>query len=87
LFETASCQVEQRRGLVLRPLTPAPGIFFLKVSLCRLAEDASFIMTSNDPAGFNIIDVLAYGALGHALGFFLLAASSVNSAGYNPVPF
>jgi photosystem I subunit V len=41
-------------------------------------------MTSNDPAGFNIVDLLAYGALGHALGFFLLAASSL---GTKPIPF
>lgn len=41
-----------------------------------LQQDASFITTTNDPAGFTIIDTLAWGALGHALGFAILAASS-----------
>ena len=41
----------------------------------RLAEEASFLMTTNDPAGFNLIDVMAWGALGHALGFAVLAAN------------
>ena len=50
----------------------------------RFAEDATFFTNSNDPEGFNIVDVLAYGALGHALGFFLLAASSLNQ---KPIPF
>ena len=59
----------------------------LPALVCRFAQDASFIMNSNDPAGFNIIDVLAYGALGHALGFFLLGASSLWEAGTKPTPF
>lgn len=42
----------------------------------RLAEEASFLMTTNDPAGFNLIDVMAWGALGHALGFAVLAANT-----------
>jgi photosystem I reaction center subunit V len=51
---------------------------------CRLAQEASFILKSNDPEGFNIIDVMAYGSLGHALGFLLLACSSL---GTKPIPF
>jgi photosystem I reaction center subunit V len=41
-----------------------------------LQQDASFITTTNDPAGFTLIDTFAWGALGHALGFAILAASS-----------
>jgi hypothetical protein len=41
-----------------------------------LQQDASFITTTNDPAGFTIIDTLAWGALGHALGYAVMAASS-----------
>lgn len=50
----------------------------------RLAEEASFIQQSNDPSGFNVVDLLAYGSLGHALGFLLLAC---NSLGTKPIPF
>jgi photosystem I subunit V len=40
------------------------------------AEEASFITRAGaDPAGFNIIDVLAWGSLGHVLGFAALALS------------
>ena len=45
----------------------------------RFATPASFLLTSNDPAGFNIIDVLAWGALGHALGYFILVRPTVFS--------
>ncbi|KAF8060105.1 hypothetical protein HT031_005044 [Scenedesmus sp. PABB004] len=41
-----------------------------------LQQEASFITTTNDPAGFTLIDTFAWGALGHALGFAFLAASS-----------
>jgi photosystem I reaction center subunit V len=51
---------------------------------CRLAEEASFVLQTNDPEGFNIVDLLAYGSLGHALGFFLLACSSLTT---KPIPF
>mmetsp|Transcript_10109 Transcript_10109/g.24092 ORF Transcript_10109/g.24092 Transcript_10109/m.24092 type:complete len:131 (+) Transcript_10109:127-519(+) len=40
------------------------------------AEEASFITRAGgDPAGFTIIDVLAWGSLGHVLGFLALALS------------
>lgn len=42
----------------------------------NLQQEASFITTTNDPAGFTLVDTLAWGALGHALGFAILAASS-----------
>lgn len=40
------------------------------------AEEASFITSTNDPAGFNLIDLLAWGSIGHALGFLALASQS-----------
>eukprot|EP01024_Parvocaulis_polyphysoides_P009389 TRINITY_DN1293_c0_g1_i1.p1 TRINITY_DN1293_c0_g1~~TRINITY_DN1293_c0_g1_i1.p1 ORF type:complete len:131 (-),score=34.48 TRINITY_DN1293_c0_g1_i1:260-652(-) len=43
----------------------------------RLAEEASFFLKTGDPSGFNIIDVLAWGSLGHAIGFAALAAASL----------
>merc|ERR1719453_127447 len=38
----------------------------------RLAQEASFVAKSADPAGFNTIDVLAWGSIGHVLGFTAL---------------
>eukprot|EP00793_Prasinoderma_coloniale_P007132 PRCOL_00006984-RA len=40
------------------------------------AAEATFITATNDPAGFNIIDVLAWGSLGHVLGIATLATQS-----------
>nr|Q9SPM4.1 RecName: Full=Photosystem I reaction center subunit V, chloroplastic; AltName: Full=PSI-G; Flags: Precursor [Syntrichia ruralis]AAD46189.1 photosystem I reaction center subunit V precursor [Syntrichia ruralis] len=38
------------------------------------------MLKTNDPAGFTLVDVLAWGALGHAVGFFILATAT---NGYN----
>merc|ERR1719473_1300246 len=38
----------------------------------RLAQEASFVTKSADPSGFNTIDVLAWGSIGHVLGFTAL---------------
>merc|ERR1712187_14944 len=38
----------------------------------KLAQEAAF--ATKDPAGFNLIDTLAWGSLGHVLGFACLAA-------------
>ena len=54
--------------MILNPKSPAA---------CRLATPATFLLSSNDPSGFNLIDVLAYGALGHAFGYFILATNSL----------
>ncbi|KAL3681419.1 hypothetical protein R1sor_024375 [Riccia sorocarpa] len=45
------------------------------------AQEVSSLLKTNDPAGFTLVDVLAWGALGHAIGFFILATSS---NGYDP---
>eukprot|EP00891_Asterochloris_glomerata_P008142 jgi/Astpho2/8142/gw1.00120.275.1_t len=39
----------------------------------RLAGEVPFLKATKDPAGFNIIDVFAWGAIGHALGYAALA--------------
>ena len=49
-----------------------------------MAEEASFVLQTNDPAGFNVVDLLAWGSLGHALGFLLLACQSLTT---KPIPF
>ncbi|KAL4458443.1 hypothetical protein ABPG75_013308 [Micractinium tetrahymenae] len=48
------------------------------------AEEASFVLKTNDPAGFTIVDVMAWGALGHAAAFYLLATHSLT---LNRIPF
>ena len=50
----------------------------------RLAEEATFITQTNDPSGFNLVDVMAWGALGHAAAFYILATSSLQTS---PTPF
>ena len=50
-------------------------------------QEATFAMTTNDPSGFNAIDTLAWGAIGHALGYFALATNSLSAAGFDAKPF
>ncbi|DBA86127.1 TPA: hypothetical protein ACH3X1_005642 [Trebouxia sp. C0004] len=52
----------------------------------KLSEEASFLKGTNDPAGFNLIDVFAWGAIGHVLGYAALAIISLNTIGINPAP-
>jgi len=47
----------------------------------KYAKEASFLTATNDPAGFSLIDVMAWGSIGHALAFFALAAASNGYAG------
>jgi photosystem I subunit V len=42
----------------------------------NLSKDATFVMKSGDPSGFNLIDVMGWGALGHAVGFAALGVAS-----------
>eukprot|EP00239_Pterosperma_sp_CCMP1384_P006035 CAMPEP_0197846970 /NCGR_PEP_ID=MMETSP1438-20131217/4772_1 /TAXON_ID=1461541 /ORGANISM="Pterosperma sp., Strain CCMP1384" /LENGTH=137 /DNA_ID=CAMNT_0043458761 /DNA_START=79 /DNA_END=492 /DNA_ORIENTATION=+ len=44
----------------------------------RLAEEATFVLQTKDPAGFNLVDLLAWGSLGHALAYAVLGVSSLN---------
>lgn len=56
-------------------------------NLNRSQQEASFALTTNDPSGFNAIDTLAWGAIGHALGYFALATNSLSAAGFDAKPF
>ena len=40
------------------------------------AEEASAVMYTNDPSGFNIVDLLMWGSVGHAIGYTVLASQS-----------
>ena len=50
----------------------------------RLAEEVTFFTNTNDPAGFSLVDVFAWGALGHAAAFYILATSALAKS---PLPF
>lgn len=46
----------------------------------HFAHPRTTLSTSNPPPT-GLVDVFGWGALGHAFGYFLLAASSLNDAG------
>ena len=56
------------------------GVTHFEAGDGRAAEASGFLKTG-DPAGFTLVDVLAWGALGHAVAFFILATAS---NGYDP---
>ncbi|XVF70989.1 hypothetical protein PTKIN_Ptkin11bG0206200 [Pterospermum kingtungense] len=45
------------------------------------AKEYVALLKSNDPVGFNIVDVLAWGSIGHVVAYYILATSS---NGYDP---
>uniref|UniRef100_A0A0D9XEX5 Photosystem I reaction center subunit V, chloroplastic n=1 Tax=Leersia perrieri TaxID=77586 RepID=A0A0D9XEX5_9ORYZ len=45
------------------------------------AKEFAGLLKSNDPVGFNLVDVLAWGSLGHIVAYYILATCS---NGYNP---
>ncbi|XP_062194031.1 photosystem I reaction center subunit V, chloroplastic-like [Phragmites australis] len=45
------------------------------------AKEYAGLLKSNDPVGFNLVDVLAWGSLGHIVAYYILATSS---NGYDP---
>ncbi|XP_078165669.1 photosystem I subunit G [Carex rostrata] len=40
------------------------------------AKEYVGLLKSNDPVGFNIVDVLAWGSIGHVVAYYILATSS-----------
>ncbi|CAH9101754.1 unnamed protein product [Cuscuta europaea] len=47
----------------------------------RRAKEYLSLLKSNDPVGFNIVDVLSWGSIGHIIAYSILATSS---NGYDP---
>ncbi|KAG1676831.1 hypothetical protein FOA52_010340 [Chlamydomonas sp. UWO 241] len=73
----------QRRSIAKSEVGPkTTGTTFFD----NLQKPASFVMTSKDPSGFNIIDVMGWGALGHVVAFAALAGNSLSAAGVQPYP-
>merc|ERR1711933_150162 len=52
----------------------------------NLAKDVGPAFGTKDPAGFNLIDVMAWGSLGHVLGYACLAAKNAAELGVTVVP-
>ena len=50
-----------------------------------LAKEAT-VFETKDPAGFTLIDTIAWGSLGHIIGFAALAAKNANELGISVSP-
>ena len=50
-----------------------------------LAKEA-VVFETKDPAGFTLIDTLAWGSIGHVLGFAILAAKNASELGISVSP-
>lgn len=46
----------------------------------KLSQEAE-VFSTGDPAGFTLIDVMAWGSIGHVLGYAALAAKNANDLG------
>ncbi|KAF5727871.1 hypothetical protein HS088_TW21G00009 [Tripterygium wilfordii] len=73
----------QRENVAKQGLPEQNGVTHFEAGDTRAKEYVS-LLKSNDPVGFNIIDVLAWGSIGHIVAYYILATSS---NGYNPAFF
>ncbi|NBH36863.1 photosystem I reaction center subunit V, partial [Clostridiaceae bacterium] len=69
-----------QRENVAKQVPEQNGISHFEAGDVRAKEYVS-LLKSNDPVGFNIVDVLAWGSIGHIVAYYILATSS---NGYNP---
>ncbi|XP_057983754.1 photosystem I reaction center subunit V, chloroplastic [Malania oleifera] len=70
----------QRENVAKQGLPVQNGVTHFEAGDTRAKEYVS-LLKSNDPVGFNIVDLLAWGSLGHIAAYYILATSS---NGYNP---
>ena len=70
----------QRENVAKQGLPEQNGVSHFEAGDKRAQEYVS-LLKSNDPVGFNIVDVLAWGSIGHIVAYYILATSS---NGYNP---
>ncbi|XP_076887701.1 photosystem I reaction center subunit V, chloroplastic-like [Bidens hawaiensis] len=69
-----------QRENVAKQVPEQNGVTHFEAGDTRAKEYVS-LLKSNDPVGFNIVDVLAWGSIGHIVAYYILATSS---NGYNP---
>lgn len=70
----------QRENVAKQGLPEQNGLTHFEAGDTRAKEYVS-LLKSNDPVGFNIVDVLAWGSIGHIVAYYILATSS---NGYDP---
>ncbi|VVA97482.1 unnamed protein product [Arabis nemorensis] len=70
----------QRENVAKQGLPEQNGKTHFEAGDDRAKEYVS-LLKSNDPVGFNIVDVLAWGSIGHIVAYYILATSS---NGYDP---
>ncbi|GAB2216333.1 hypothetical protein Droror1_Dr00024105 [Drosera rotundifolia] len=70
----------QRENVAKQGLPEQNGLTHFEAGDVRAKEYVS-LLKSNDPVGFNIVDVLAWGSIGHILAYYILATAS---NGYDP---
>ncbi|KAL7088226.1 hypothetical protein ACP275_13G115200 [Erythranthe tilingii] len=70
----------QRENVAKQGLPEQNGISHFEAGDVRAKEYVS-LLKSNDPIGFNIVDVLGWGSIGHIVAYYILATSS---NGYDP---
>ncbi|XP_044474040.1 photosystem I reaction center subunit V, chloroplastic-like [Mangifera indica] len=70
----------QRENVAKQGLPEQNGLSHFEAGDTRAKEYVS-LLKSNDPVGFNIVDVLAWGSIGHIVAYYILATSS---NGYDP---
>ncbi|XP_059282978.1 photosystem I reaction center subunit V, chloroplastic [Lycium barbarum] len=70
----------QRENVAKQGLPTQNGVSHFEAGDVRAKEYIS-LLKSNDPVGFNIVDVLAWGSIGHIVAYYILATSS---NGYDP---
>ncbi|KAJ8764987.1 hypothetical protein K2173_010457 [Erythroxylum novogranatense] len=70
----------QRENVAKQGLPEQNGVTHYEAGDVRAKEYVS-LLKSNDPVGFNIVDVLAWGSIGHIVAYYILATTS---NGYDP---
>ncbi|KAG9448852.1 hypothetical protein H6P81_008817 [Aristolochia fimbriata] len=70
----------QRENLAKQGLPEQNGKTHFEAGDVRAKEYVG-LLKSNDPVGFNLVDVLAWGSIGHIVAYYILATSS---NGYDP---
>ncbi|ERN19031.1 hypothetical protein AMTRI_Chr10g8340 [Amborella trichopoda] len=70
----------QRENVAKQGLPEQNGVTHFEAGDDRAKEYVG-LLKSNDPAGFNIVDVLAWGSIGHIVAYYILATTS---NGYDP---
>ncbi|OIW15362.1 hypothetical protein TanjilG_26735 [Lupinus angustifolius] len=70
----------QRENVAKQGLPEQNGLTHFEAGDKRAKEYVS-LLKSNDPVGFNIVDVLAWGSIGHIVAYYILATTS---NGYDP---